>query len=141
MRFLKKNYKLIILVLCTTGCNYDIKRVSPATVPIIDTLVNKCDTSEVTYLKTIKPLLVKNCYTCHTDTSTNPNRNTYAFFNDFNQLQTYATARSVTDPHYTTLQARIRHIESPGMPLSLPSLSECDIRKFEIWISKGAKNN
>lgn len=147
---------IVCLVVFFSSCNYDAKQIVPVTpnIPItpVDTTKQtdttktvdntpKCDTLNVTYLKTIKPLIVKYCYNCHTDTSTHPNRNSYAFFNDFKQLKQYATARSVTNSKYTTIQARIRQIESPAMPLGLPPMSECDIRKIEIWISQGALEN
>ena len=122
-----------LLLLCVINCTYD--KITPKP------LVADCDTTNVTYSLIVKPIIEKNCYECHSTSATNPERNTYLFFDDFNKLKEQATSTSVVDANYTTLQAAIRHIGSIKMPQSRPQLSECDMRKIEIWIKQGAPQN
>ncbi len=70
-----------------------------------------------------------------------PEKPGYAFFNDFNVLRSYSLAPSTANPNYTKIQARIRHIEFPGMPFNEPMLPEEDIVKIETWIKEGALEN
>lgn len=131
-----KNLLYFLLLLCVLNCTYDkAKEITPKP------LEAGCDTMNVTYALTVKPIIEKNCYECHSTTATNPEKPGYAFFNDFNELQNYATQKSVADANYTTLQAAIRHIGSIKMPQNRAQLSECDIRKIEIWIKQGAPQN
>ena len=97
--------------------------------------------SNVSYSKDIQPIIENNCYTCHSSTATNPEKPGYAFFDDFDELKRYATKTSTTNVAYTTLQARIRHIESPGMPFNRDPLPEAKILLIENWIKAGAPNN
>jgi hypothetical protein len=96
----------------------------------------------VSYQTDIKPILVTHCYKCHTDTATHPDKPGYAFWNDFSELQTYALATSTANPAYTKIQARLRHIEIPGMPYDQAQpLPDSLIVKIERWIKQGAPNN
>jgi hypothetical protein len=114
-----------------SGCAYD--KVTPFKP------VTGCDTVSVTYSQTIKPILIANCYACHTDTSSLKMIDIY--FNDFSVLKKYATEKSDAFPTYSVIEARIRHLETPGMPYKRPKLSDCDIKKIEIWIRQGAPEN
>lgn len=95
----------------------------------------------VSYQKDIKPILITHCYTCHTDTSTNPDRPGYAFFNHFDQLQHEALTHSVVNANYTILIARLKNIESPGMPYKKAPLADSLIQKIQDWVLIGAPEN
>ena len=90
-----------------------------------------CDTLNVTYSKTIKPILQSNCYTsCHT--GSNPNSGF--------RLDTYAGVKAKVDGG--RLYGAVAHL--PGfsaMPKGRPSLPQCDISQIKIWIDAGALNN
>lgn len=89
----------------------------------------------------IKPIIESRCYQCHSTNASDPHRPGYAFFDDFEELKRYALKKSTVDPSYTTLQARLRYIESPGMPFEQDPLPEDQIRLIESWIGAGAPNN
>jgi hypothetical protein len=107
---------------------------------------NKMDLTDngpiATYSGDVKPILITNCYKCHTDTSTHPDRNPDVFLNDFSVLKSLALTPSSVNASFTILQARLRHIETPGMPFDKASpLPDSTIRKVENWIQQGAPNN
>jgi uncharacterized membrane protein len=89
----------------------------------------------------IKPIIESRCYSCHSTNASDPHRPGYAFFDDFEELKRYALKKSTVNPSYTTLQARLRYIESPGMPFEQDPLPEEQIRLIESWIGAGAPNN
>lgn len=95
----------------------------------------------VSYATEIKPIIETNCYSCHSSTATDPDRPGYAFFDDFAELKRYALKPSTTNAAYTTLQARLRFIEFPGMPFQKDPLPEAEILLVEAWIEAGAPNN
>jgi len=95
----------------------------------------------VSYALDVKPIIVANCYTCHTDTSTNPDKPGFAFFNHFNELQYLALKPSAANSNYTILIARLKHIESPGMPFQRDPLSDSLIQVIQNWVRLGAPEN
>ena len=107
---------------------------------------NKGDAPEpvkpnVSYTFDVKPIIVANCYTCHTDTSTNPDSPGHTFFNHFNELQHEALKPSNANSSYTVLIARLKHIESPGMPYKRDPLSDSLIQVIQDWVLIGAPEN
>lgn len=97
--------------------------------------------SNVRYSIDVKPILITHCFKCHSDTATNPDRPGYAFFNDFSQIHTLAVKASTANPNYTVLIARLKHIESPGMPFQETPLSDSLIQVIQDWVLIGAPNN
>lgn len=99
----------------------------------------------VNFQTEIKPILINNCLTCHSDTATNPKKPGYAFFlqgsNDFSEFRRYATETSTANPAYTKVPARLRGIESPAMPFQRTPLPDSLIRKIENWVRQGAPLN
>jgi hypothetical protein len=127
-------FSLLGLILLS-GCTYD-KQAEPIPLTPSDTLAT------VSYSKVIKPILQANCYTCHSDTSKNPEKPGYAFFNNFNELRNdYALKTSPSNTSYTKLIARLRGIETPRMPFKRDPLNDSLIVKIETWIKQGAKEN
>lgn len=120
---------LITLVVIFSSCTYD------SATPV-DPMISK-----VSYKVDIQPILVTHCYSCHSSTATDPERPGYAFFDDFAELKRYALKPSTVNPQYTTLIARLRQIEFPGMPFKKNPLPENQIQLIEMWVKAGAPNN
>lgn len=89
-----------------------------------------CDTTHVSYLETIEPIIIHNCYECHSGTEP---------ISGFS-LEGHANLKAKVDDG--RLIGAIRHMVgfSP-MPKDRPSLPDCDILKIEKWVSDGAPNN
>ena len=119
----------ILALLVVAGCTYDKAQDATPVVPF------------VSYKDEVKPIIAANCYQCHASTSTDPERPGYAFLDSFSELQRYALKTSTANSAYTTLQARLRHIENPGMPFKKAQLPEIQIVLIENWIKAGAPNN
>ena len=120
------------VVFTTTNCTYkNAQEVFP-----IDTV--GCKTTNISFQNDIVPILVANCYSCHSiknsllgsgfvlegysnDTmyvnNSNPNANIY---------------NNVSDPNVNDFY---------HMPKGLPSISACEIIKIKAWIDEGYKNN
>ncbi len=122
-------FTCIIALSFLGGCTYDKAQDAAPAIPF------------VSYKNEIKPIIVTNCYQCHSATSTDPERPGYAFLDDFSELQRYSLKISISNSAYTTLQARLRHIENPGMPFKKSPLPEAQIVLIENWIKAGAPNN
>ena len=123
---------LLGLLFTTSNCTYkNAQQVYP-----IDTA--GCKTANISFANDIVPILVANCYSCHSyqnnftgggfvlegydqDTlyvnNPNPNANMYS---------------NISDPVVT---------DTYHMPYGLPSISPCEIRKIKAWIDQGHKNN
>ena len=121
---------LLALFFLAVSCTYD-----EAAEPVMEEAIS------ISYLADIKPIIVANCYNCHSASATHPERPGYAFLDNFEELKRYALKPSTANPNLTTLQARLRFIEYPGMPFKEDPLPEADILKIEAWIKAGAPNN
>ena len=95
----------------------------------------------VSYIEDIQPIIATNCYSCHSAAATHPEKPGYAYLDDYESLKKYALKQSTSSKSMTTLQARIRFVEYPGMPFKADPLNESDIQKIEEWIKMGAPNN
>jgi hypothetical protein len=101
----------------------------------------RCVGPPATYATDIKPILITHCYKCHTASATDPDRNGSVFLDDFEVLQQLAKSPSSINSSMSILEARLRHVESPGMPYKATPLPDSIICKFENWIQQGAPNN
>jgi len=91
---------------------------------------NACDDSNVTYTKTVAPILLQNCVGCH-----NPN-----FVSGGVILSTHAGAAIVANNGL--LFGTISHAQGfKPMPQSGNKLSSCNIKLIKKWIDNGAPNN
>jgi hypothetical protein len=90
-----------------------------------------CDTSNVSYQRTLTVVLQNNCVGCHTGATT-VNRNV--------DLSTYdGVKRVVVDGR---LAGSIEQMSGfVAMPQNGDKLSDCLIRQIKAWINKGALNN
>jgi hypothetical protein len=88
---------------------------------------NKCDTSAVTFLNTIQPILDNNCVFCHSGPDAHNGVH----------LDSYAGVKAVVDNGllYNVLN---------GVPFQMPPtgrLDNCTIFEIKNWIDKGSLNN
>jgi len=97
--------------------------------------------NNVSYEIDVKPILVTHCFKCHSDTATNPDKPGYALFNNFSEVQRLALKVSTANPNFTVLIARLKNIESPGMPFQEAPLSDSLIQVIQDWVLIGAPNN
>jgi cytochrome c553 len=91
-----------------------------------------CDTANVTYTATIKPIIAQNCATtgCHDATTKESGYD----------MSVYADLKVAVDNN--KLLAVINHQSGvQPMPQGLPKLSDCNIAKITKWVSAGAPNN
>lgn len=95
-----------------------------------DQATGPCDTLNVTYNSTVKPILQAKCVGCHSGASPSAGIN----------LSTWAGVNSTAQAG--SLTGSINHLPSYSpMPKSGPKLPPCEIRQIEIWVSQGAPNN
>ena len=98
--------------------------------------------ASVSYSTQVKPILVNNCYRCHTPSSTDPDRPIGGpYWDDFPTLQSFATTPSSINPSVSIIVARLKGIEQPQMPYHSTPLSADDIRIIQSWCVLGAPNN
>ena len=93
-------------------------------------LPNCPDTSDVSYVAKVRPLLQANCFSCHGNGSSEGNVS----------LETYDQVKQVAMSG--RLLGSISH--TPGfaaMPEGADKLSDCNIKEVEVWIEEGAQDN
>jgi hypothetical protein len=128
-RFVAWYLSLTLIALTALSCTYnEATEVAPLM-------------GSVSYKEDIVPIMSSHCYSCHTASSTDPNKAGYAYIDNYEELKRYALRPSTTNASLTKLQARIRFVETPGMPLKQAPMPENDIIKIEAWIKAGAPNN
>ncbi len=116
-----------VFLISGTGCTFENEEDYYAGI--------QCDTANVTYSATVRPIIQNACYACHSAGTAN----TAGAGID---LEGYAALKAFITDNSGLLIGSIRHVVgfSP-MPKSAPKLSECDIRKIELWIIQGALDN
>lgn len=100
-------------------------------------LLYGCDSLNVSYSKTVAPILVANCYKCHS----NANATTLG---GGTVLEGHTAVYNWINPTVGSdggpLLQNIKHLGNP-MPKSAAKLSDCDIAKIEHWIFEGGLDN
>ncbi len=88
-----------------------------------------CDTTNVTYSKTVWPIIQNACYGCHSGSTPSDNIS----LTNYNEIKLYVQSGKLLGAINRT----------PGYFAMPPTatLSECDLNEIKIWIRKGAKNN
>ena len=124
---MKKLILFAVIAGLLAGCYYDNEET------LYPSVEKGCDTTSVTYSKTIQPILQTNCYGCHSikdNASLGGNNN----LEDFTSLK-----QIVGDGHfYLSIIQDPRHTP---MPKNGAKLDTCSITKIKIWIDHGALNN
>lgn len=85
-----------------------------------------CDTLNITFLKTILPIIQNNCLGCHS--------------NGVNDMSSYAKIKIMVDNG--KFSCTINHnLSCQPMPQNAPKLSTCKLIQIKKWIAAGAPNN
>jgi hypothetical protein len=121
---MKKSYIIIGLMLFLAGCYYDREDdLYPAA---------GCDTTNITFNTTIKPMLESHCLNCHS--------NAAALLSGGNiKLETYTDIRTAVDDSsfYGSVVQNSKFIPMPKDG----KLDDCSINMVHVWIKTGALNN
>jgi hypothetical protein len=121
------NKKLIgvtgLILFLISACYYDSKEF------LYPELNSSCDTTNITFSSSIKPIIDNNCKTCHSGSV--PSGSLH--------LENYSQVKAVADNG--KLVGVING--SGGLPLMPPGapLSSCQIASIEKWVTAGAPNN
>jgi hypothetical protein len=93
-----------------------------------DDMNKPCDTVNVTFSKTITPILATNCISCHGSSGG-------VTLTNYNGVKTVVTNGKLWNA--------INHLSGAqkAMPNSTTKLSNCNLRQIKIWIDAGAPNN
>ena len=113
-------------MLFLTSCYWDKEEVL---YPQLSSLTSGCDTSNVTYSKTIAPIFASNCNSCHSGSGASGGLD----FSNYSVIN-------------TNIDKIISAITPNGsgavvMPQSGISIGNCSINKINIWKKKGTLNN
>jgi hypothetical protein len=96
-------------------------------------LANQCDTINVTFSASIKPILEENCNSCH-------GNSTAASFGGNIKLENHADVKVQADNHKLLGSVARENGYSP-MPMGTAKLEDCKITNIRIWVNAGAPNN
>ncbi len=89
-----------------------------------------CDTTNMSFLTDINPILENNCVSCHNNTQSNDG----VILTDYNDVLTVVNNGLLLNV--------IEHMPGyPQMPFGLSQLPSCTINKISAWINRGAPNN
>jgi hypothetical protein len=95
-----------------------------------DTGGNGCDTVNVTFSGTIRPILLNNCVGCHS--GANPPLGV--------SLETYGGVLSVVNDG--RFRKAVNHLPgASAMPKNGNKLPDCTVNKINAWLNNGASNN
>jgi len=116
---------IFIIAAFVSSCYYDNEE---ALYPSYNTL---CDTANVTFSGTIKPVLLNNCLSCHSNSAAPSSGNNI-------RLEAYSDVRS----QINAVQGSINHTGNYSpMPKNGGKLKACSLNQFDIWIRLGILNN
>lgn len=91
---------------------------------------NSCDTTNVKYSTTVKPILDNYCVSCHSTTNNQGGVN----------IEGYTNVKVYVDNG--NLLKSIQHDAGVSpMPKGQAKLDDCKINKIKAWIDQGAPNN
>lgn len=124
---MKKFIWTLLVAALFGGCYYDSEE------QLYPKLDQACDTTGVTFSKSILPILQTNCYNCHS-ASENANLAKGINLEDFSLLK----QRINTGEFYSSV---VQDFTVLPMPKDGAKLDTCSIAKIKIWIDKGALNN
>jgi hypothetical protein len=116
---------LVVLLLVST-CYYDsVEYLFPE-------VNNQCDTTNITFALSVKPIFQNNCYNCHSNNTSSQGGNI--------KLEDYADVKRQADNGH--LFGALDHKTGYSqMPLGLPKLDSCKLAVIKKWIDAKAPNN
>jgi len=120
------------LVFTTSNCTYkNAQDVYP-----VDT--SGCVTANMSFARDIQPILIANCYSCH---STKNAALGLGYILDSYALDTLYVRNGINGPSMYGNVSDPNVSDFYHMPKGLPSISACEILKIKAWIDQGYKNN
>lgn len=127
----KIKYNLIIAVvfgiLMFSRCYYDSKEY------LFPELISQCDTTSISYTKTVQPVLTQYCLSCHSN-------NTASSFGANIRLENHSDVLSYAQ-NGKLLGSVIHDAGFSPMPKGSSKLDECSINGIRAWIESGSPNN
>jgi hypothetical protein len=115
---------LIVVVVTYSGCYYDKADLVYPQSPV-------CDTVNMKYTADIVPILIANCYVCHSGTASGSGGRK---FDSYALLKNYVNSGDL-----------VKAVTHTGgvtpMPYNMPKLPECTVNKIIDWVNRGALNN
>lgn len=92
-----------------------------------------CDTLQVSYSKTIAPILQQHCYSCHSGPAASAGL----------RLEQYSVVKSLATDGINTLVNSVNG--NPDFTYMPPTpnakLNSCEINKLQAWVNQGVLNN
>jgi len=111
----------LIIILLESGCKHD---------PLIYPASTSCDSTNVSFKKSVLPLLIKHCSTCHGSAV-----QTHGIILDnYENVKIFALEGSLYG-------AIIQNGDYAPMPYNSARLDACSISTIHHWILEGIKNN
>jgi hypothetical protein len=116
----------LIVLLALSTCYYDSEEY------LYPSLNDPCDTTQITYSLSVKPILQNNCYSCHSNSTSSSGNNI--------RLEDYPDV--VIRVNDGSLMGAMSHTGgfSP-MPKDAAKLEDCLINVVQKWIDSGSPNN
>lgn len=125
----------ISILLLLNGCAYNKETANPKEAVCTDSIKN------VSFAKEITPILTANCTTsgCHSGSNPQSNLNLEAA-----KAYAYLTKKGsgyvdTLNPSGSVLYSSLTSVSSPMPPNG--KLSTCDLKRIQVWMKEGAKNN
>jgi hypothetical protein len=118
-------FAFLLIALVTAGCYYDKAEV------LYPQASAACDTTAVTFSRSVAPLLAMQCSGCHSNANA-------AAFGDNIRLENHADIVARLAKVLGAVQWLNGY--SP-MPKNGAMLSDCQIRMLQLWANNGALNN
>ncbi|CAN5244782.1 hypothetical protein BH09BAC1_BH09BAC1_24180 [soil metagenome] len=119
----------IVIAFCTTmhsGCYYDNE-------DDLYPFKGVCDTSTTPLAAVVKPIIMGNCYSCHSASSSG-GLGAGINLEDYGSLKGYADNGK--------LVCSIEHTNGcSAMPKGTAKLPDCQIAQIKAWVGRGAQNN
>ena len=128
----------VFLVFCTRK-----KGIPIVAAPPVKNVTVSCDTINISYVCTIKPILGSNCYSCHSSSASDSGKVALDLEN-FSSLKNYLKLFYRNDSIYGSkfyhviMQAQL---VIPMPPAPQAKLSDTDIRFIKKWLNSGAPEN
>lgn len=112
----------VIIITAAVSCYYDNEEA------LYPSLSSSCDTTNVTFSRTIVPILSNNCFSCHSNATSS--------FGGNIRLESFADVQV----NSARLITAIKQTGAKPMPPA-GKLKACSISQFDIWIRNGTPNN
>ena len=124
---MKRLITLTIVIILAWSCYYDNEEF------LYPKLSSSCDTANIAFSSSVKPVLQQYCFTCHSNSSA-------ASFGGNIKLEDYADIKIIVDNGQ--LYGSVAHL--PGysqMPKGGSKIDDCNISIIKAWIDSGSPDN